>query len=60
MANVAEDDKVFIGECEATVIIRPYDFFQNGDLFSGDWAQLTQRPDHIKGTADWAVYPARE
>lgn len=65
MANVVEDDKVAIGECEATVIIRPEDFFKlTPDLFGDqykhfDWAQAENRPDHIKGTADWAVYPTR-
>ncbi len=59
MANVVENDKVVIGECEATVVVSPTDFFKNSNLFQGDWAQVKNRPDHIKGTADWAVYPTR-
>lgn len=59
MANVTENDQLVIGECEATVVITPKDFFGNENFEQGDWAQTKERPTHIGGTADWAVYPTR-
>lgn len=57
MANVKEDDAKTIGECEATVIITPEQFFGNPHFEFGDWSQTKEKPVHIGGTADWAVYP---
>ncbi|MBI3032630.1 hypothetical protein HYY69_04090 [Candidatus Woesearchaeota archaeon] len=59
MANVLELDDVVIGECEATVLVLPKDFFGNTYFEQGDWSQTKDRPSHIGGTADWAVYPTR-
>ena len=59
MANVVEDDQITKGECEATVLLTPKDFFGNSNFEEGDWAQVKDRPEYIAGTADWAVYPTR-
>lgn len=59
MANVLENDEISTGECEATVVITPEQFFGNRNFEQGDWAQNQDRPDHIGGTADWAKYPTR-
>ncbi len=59
MVNAVGNDEIEEGECEATVVVTPQDFFGNSNFEEGDWAQNTDRPDHIGGTADWAVYPTR-
>lgn len=59
MANVLENDEISTGECEATVVITPGQFFGNANFEQGDWAQSKDRPSHIGGTADWAKYPTR-